>query len=74
MSARKPGLRHAVNAKCRACSYDPLDVGTWRRQAERCTCTDCPLYPVRPKPVTRKLSRIGVKTGRTGEDHAEVRP
>jgi len=41
-------LRKAVNNKCKECSYDNLDVGTWRQQVERCIDTTCPLHPVRP--------------------------
>jgi hypothetical protein len=47
---KKVGLRAAINAKCKDCIYDPLSgLGTWRQQVEGCTCTDCPLWPVRPK-------------------------
>ncbi len=42
------GLRKAINDKCKACTYDDLDVGTWRHQVEDCTVTMCPLHPVRP--------------------------
>ena len=41
-------LRKAVNAKCRECPYDPLDVGTAAQQIAVCTDSDCPLHPVRP--------------------------
>ncbi len=41
-------LRKAVNAKCRECTYDPLDVGTAAQQIAVCTDSDCPLHPVRP--------------------------
>jgi len=41
-------LRQAVNAKCRECTYDPLDVGTAAQQIAVCTDSDCPLHPVRP--------------------------
>jgi len=43
-------LRKAINEKCKDCIYDPLAGGTWLKQVELCTCSDCPLYPVRPTP------------------------
>ena len=44
----KPGLRAAVNAKCRECIYDPCQPGTWLAQVRACTSPRCPLYMVRP--------------------------
>ena len=41
-------LRIPINAKCRDCIYDPLDVGTAPQQIACCTSTDCPLHSVRP--------------------------
>jgi hypothetical protein len=51
MSAvHKPGLRAAVNSKCRECIVDMRPGnGRWRQQVEACTAPDCPLYPVRPR-------------------------
>lgn len=46
--ASKPGLRNKIDANCLWCSYDPLDVGTWRQQVDRCNVTNCPLFSVRP--------------------------
>ena len=46
-------LRKAINEKCRDCTYDEYGEGTWLKQVELCTCTDCPLYPVRPTPRER---------------------
>jgi len=43
-------LRKAINEKCKDCIYDNLAEGTWLKQVELCTCSDCPLYPVRPTP------------------------
>ena len=31
----------AIEAKCKECTYDELDEGTWRQQVERCDITDC---------------------------------
>ena len=47
-------LRKAINEKCKDCVYDPLAGGSWLKQVELCTCTDCPIYPVRPIPYASK--------------------
>jgi hypothetical protein len=39
----------AIAMKCKDCSYDELDVGTWRQQVEQCEITDCALWAYRPK-------------------------
>ena len=41
--------QQAIEAKCKDCTYDPLDSGTWRQQVERCDITDCALWNYRPK-------------------------
>ena len=41
--------QQAIDAKCKECTYDPLDDGTWRQQVEQCELTACALYPYRPK-------------------------
>lgn len=41
-------LKKAIDAKCKACCYDPMDTGTWREQSERCVVKSCPLWEVRP--------------------------
>jgi len=41
-------LKKCIEAKCKDCTYDPLDKGTWRDQTERCNIQSCPLWPVRP--------------------------
>ena len=41
--------QQAIDAKCKDCIYDELDVGTWRQQIERCEITDCALWEYRPK-------------------------
>ena len=48
--AKKGGLRASINANCCDCIYDELEPGTWRKQVENCTVTNCELYAVRPKP------------------------
>ena len=58
---KKPSLRKAINDKCKDCSYDPYDKGTWRQQVEACNITDCSLWPLRPKSNPKKdiLRTIG---------------
>ena len=51
-------LRKAINAKCRECTYDPLDVGTAAQQIAVCTDSECPLHPVRP--ITTKRLPISL--------------
>ena len=51
-------LRKAINAKCRECTYDPLDVGTAAQQIAVCTDSGCPLHPVRP--ITTKRLPISL--------------
>ena len=51
--AGKPGKSGKIEAKCVECVYDPEERGTWRKQVENCSCSDCPLYAVRPKPFAR---------------------
>lgn len=41
-------LRKAINAKCRQCTYDPLDLGTAAQQIAVCIDSACPLHSVRP--------------------------
>ena len=50
-------LRKAINDKCKECIHDPLDSGTWLKQVELCTMTDCPLYPARPLTKEGRLER-----------------
>jgi len=46
---KRPSMRAAINAMCKACVYDPFGgTGTWRQQVEACTAPACPLYPLRP--------------------------
>ena len=45
-------LRTAINEKCRECTYDPADRGTWRQQVGACTVSSCPLHLVRPMPAS----------------------
>lgn len=44
-------LKQAIADKCKDCTYDKLDTGTWRDQVERCNVKTCALWPVRPMTV-----------------------
>lgn len=50
MTARY-SLRDAINAKCKACIYDPYvkGLGGWREQVAACVSANCELHPVRPQ-------------------------
>ncbi len=66
-------LRSAVNAKCKACVYDPLARGTWREQVADCGNPACALYDVRPVP--RECMRRGqIDPGKIAEVHAKLNP
>ena len=41
--------QEAIEAKCKDCTYDELDDGTWRQQVERCELIECSLWEYRPK-------------------------
>ena len=47
---KKSGFKAKIHAFCCHCIYDPYQEGTWRKQVEKCTSLDCPLYSVRPTP------------------------
>jgi hypothetical protein len=51
---KKTSKRQAIDAFCKGCTYDALDVGTWRQQVEQCTVKTCPLWQHRPKQYQRK--------------------
>lgn len=51
--------RKAINEKCKDCIYDPLAGGTWRKQVEDCTMTDCPLFDFRPKTQGARQQKTG---------------
>ena len=58
---QRVSLRKSINNKCRDCIYDPLAGGSWLKQVEMCTSTDCPLYPVRPMPHKSNVKISSVK-------------
>ena len=43
--------RLAIHAFCRQCIYDPGADGSWRKQVQACTATDCPLFNFRPMSI-----------------------
>ena len=49
--------QQAIAAKCKECTYDPLDDGTWRQQVQRCEMTDCALWKYRPKSRSNTSSK-----------------
>ena len=50
---KKGGFRASINAHCCQCIYDELVPGTWRKQVENCTVSDCELYHLRPTPYSK---------------------
>ena len=48
-------LRKAIDGKCKDCTYDTADKGSWRQQVAACTINSCTLHPVRPVSKTTKL-------------------
>ena len=65
---RKKSLRKAIDENCKECIYDPLAVGSWRKQVTLCTVNKCPLYPVRPLAQNAKAILDG---GRRGHEHPQ---
>ena len=49
--------QQAIDAKCKECTYDPLDDGTWRQQVEQCELTACALHPYRPVSRSKASSK-----------------
>ena len=53
---RKKSLRKAIDENCKECIYDPLAVGSWRKQVTLCTVNKCPLYPKKSSSPECKVS------------------
>ena len=47
-----PSYKAAIEAMYRNCIYDEACPGTWREQVKDCTCAGCPLYELRPQPIS----------------------
>lgn len=60
---KKGGFKGRINAKCIECLFDPYQEGSWRKQVANCTCFDCPLFPIRPKPGKKTISKADDSTG-----------
>lgn len=60
-------LKQAIRAKCKDCTYDPADRGTYLQQIENCRVTKCALWPVRPVTVAtinlQRRAKDGVVDG-----------
>ena len=41
-------LKKCIEEKCKQCTYDSSQQGSWRHQVEQCTVKACPLWEVRP--------------------------
>ena len=40
--------RKAIAEKCKDCTYDEFDTGTWIFQVEKCESVECSLHEFRP--------------------------
>lgn len=47
-----PAYKAAIEAMCKTCIFDPNCPGTWREQVRDCTSPNCPLYELRPQPIS----------------------
>ncbi|OOZ35837.1 hypothetical protein BOW52_11105 [Solemya elarraichensis gill symbiont] len=45
---KQGGFRGRINAFCIECIYDPYVKVAWRKQVEKCTAPNCPLFDIRP--------------------------
>jgi len=45
--------KKAIFEKCKECIFDPLEEGTWVKQAQNCEITSCALHPYRPRQRVR---------------------
>ena len=66
-----PSLRKAINDHCKSCGYDSKSgLGSWRKQVEDCPCTQCHLFPVRPKTLPKRPdsnAQAGYSNTNTGD-------
>lgn len=46
-------LKKHIEQKCRDCTYDPQQAGSWRSQVQECRVKACALWEVRP--ITMEL-------------------
>jgi len=50
-------LKKCIESKCKQCTYDSAQAGSWRHQVEQCTVRSCPLWEVRPITMETMLTR-----------------
>ena len=41
-------LKKCIEEKCKDCTYDPQQAGSWRSQVQDCRVKTCALWEVRP--------------------------
>lgn len=71
MKPRRPSLRAAIDAFCKHCIYDPGNGnGAWREQVQKCSSSNCPLWPVRPVSIGERLKPVSPPAN----DAPEVEP
>ena len=46
----KISLRNSINLYCKNCIYDRSVNGSWRKQVQNCTASECHLFLARPIP------------------------
>ena len=61
-------LKKCIEAKCKDCTYDQSQPGTWREQTEMCTVRTCPLWVVRPMTVATVNANRKVRAEVSGLD------
>ena len=50
-------LKKCIEEKCKQCTYDSTQAGSWRNQVEACTVRSCPLWEVRPVTMETMIAR-----------------
>lgn len=58
MTKKHLSAQKAIDAKCKDCIYDELDIGTWRDQTTLCPAKSCDLWEYRP---LNKASKLAIK-------------
>lgn len=58
-------LKKAIIAKCKQCTYDDAQPGTYLMQIEQCTVKACPLWEVRP---CSNATLIAARKARAGQE------
>lgn len=50
-------LKKCIEEKCKQCTYDSSQAGSWRHQVEACNVKSCPLWEVRPVTMETMIAR-----------------